>query len=369
MWKPEIPPEVPGILAQVKAVWFKLTQAERQEAFKELENLLKSPEDGWPVLYVNRETGRPYVHHTDAEDIAVHSDTPRYLLVRGGEGGGKSVAGIIKVLNRIRRGMSGVMCCVAPETMIEGMPVGDRKEPFLVTTLQGPAWASHGFCEGKADLFRLATSTGEEIVITRSHRFLTPAGWRQLENLRAGDVIAADGTKRARFSQETEQGSLGRCWQGSHPYDECSTLWARGSLDTESQSFVSCMHNDESAYGFRHSCHFCIDNSVCLGLQGTCEEGRCLLCDGGEKLYSSPDVSGEGLQTASRPDSRKRWPANPSCPDLGSGVSRPISRALGGSETCGFLRSQSSRQSLRGKALDQTALRLGLSSFRPYKHS
>jgi hypothetical protein len=39
----------------------------------------------------------------------VFSDSPRYILVRGGEGGGKSVAGIIKTLNRIRNGMSGLM--------------------------------------------------------------------------------------------------------------------------------------------------------------------------------------------------------------------------------------------------------------------
>ena len=109
MWKPEIPPEVPGLIEQVKGVWHKLTQAERQEAFQLLEEALKSPEDGWPVLYVNRETGRPYVPHTVEEDEAVHNDAPRYLLVRGGEGGGKSVAGIIKCLNRVRRGMSGIM--------------------------------------------------------------------------------------------------------------------------------------------------------------------------------------------------------------------------------------------------------------------
>jgi len=39
----------------------------------------------------------------------VFSDTPRYALVRGGEGGGKSVAGIVKDLERIRRGMSGLL--------------------------------------------------------------------------------------------------------------------------------------------------------------------------------------------------------------------------------------------------------------------
>lgn len=68
-------------------------------------------EDGWPRVYVNSETGRVYTPHNDPERSIVFSDGPqRYILVRGGEGGGKSVAGIVKGLNRIRRGMSGLMC-------------------------------------------------------------------------------------------------------------------------------------------------------------------------------------------------------------------------------------------------------------------
>jgi hypothetical protein len=43
----------------------------------------------------------------------VFSDTPRYYLVRGGEGSGKSVSGVVKTLERLRRGMSGIM--VSPD--------------------------------------------------------------------------------------------------------------------------------------------------------------------------------------------------------------------------------------------------------------
>lgn len=63
----------------------------------------------WPTELVNSETGKPYRPHHDEEAQAVFSDSPRYVLLKGGEGGGKSVAGIIKTLNRLRRGMSGVM--------------------------------------------------------------------------------------------------------------------------------------------------------------------------------------------------------------------------------------------------------------------
>lgn len=61
------------------------------------------------AVYVNRETGKHYHPHSDAERRFVYSDGPRRALVRGGEGSGKSVAGIIKDLERLRRGMSGIM--------------------------------------------------------------------------------------------------------------------------------------------------------------------------------------------------------------------------------------------------------------------
>ena len=60
-------------------------------------------------VYVNRETGRAYQPHHDDERQFVFSDTPRRVLAKGGEGGGKSVAGIVKGLERLRRGCSGIM--------------------------------------------------------------------------------------------------------------------------------------------------------------------------------------------------------------------------------------------------------------------
>lgn len=61
-------------------------------------------------VYINRETKRPYKPHHEAEQNFVFSDGPRYALAKGGEGGGKSVAGIVKTLERLRRGpVAGVM--------------------------------------------------------------------------------------------------------------------------------------------------------------------------------------------------------------------------------------------------------------------
>ncbi len=67
----------------------------------------------WPDEYVNRKTGKVYKPHNEQEHRFVYSDTPRYMLLKGGEGAGKSVAGIIKTLNRLRCGMSGIM--VSPD--------------------------------------------------------------------------------------------------------------------------------------------------------------------------------------------------------------------------------------------------------------
>lgn len=67
----------------------------------------------WPATYRNRETSREYAPHHDDERAALEADGPRALLVKGGEGGGKSVFGIVKDLERLRRGMSGIM--VSPD--------------------------------------------------------------------------------------------------------------------------------------------------------------------------------------------------------------------------------------------------------------
>jgi len=75
---------------------------------------IKAVMDAWPKVYVNAETKREYHPHPNPKvNELVESDTPRYVLFRGGEGGGKSVGGIVKVLEKVRRGMSGIL--VSPD--------------------------------------------------------------------------------------------------------------------------------------------------------------------------------------------------------------------------------------------------------------
>lgn len=67
----------------------------------------------WPQEYTNSETGKTYKPHHDAENAWVTDTSKRYLLAKGGEGGGKSVAGIIRDLERIKAGCHGIM--VSPD--------------------------------------------------------------------------------------------------------------------------------------------------------------------------------------------------------------------------------------------------------------
>lgn len=60
-------------------------------------------------IYFNRETGREYVPHHEAEREFVYGDTPTNGAVFGSEGSGKSCAGIVKVLEKVRRKMSGAI--------------------------------------------------------------------------------------------------------------------------------------------------------------------------------------------------------------------------------------------------------------------
>lgn len=76
---------------------------------KLIAGLKKSLGPPWPDTYVNRDTRKVYTPHHDDERSVLESDTPSYVLVKGSEGSGKSVMGIVKTLERVRRKCSGVI--------------------------------------------------------------------------------------------------------------------------------------------------------------------------------------------------------------------------------------------------------------------
>jgi len=70
-------------------------------------------ESVWPTEYVNSETLKEYKPHKEEERVCCFSDEPLNLACLGGEGSGKSTMGVIKTLERLRRGMSG--CLLSPD--------------------------------------------------------------------------------------------------------------------------------------------------------------------------------------------------------------------------------------------------------------
>jgi len=103
----------------------------------------------------------------------------------------------------IYKGYVGGIGCVAPETIIAGIPAGDRKYPGGVNTLFGPAVASAAFPMWRADIYRVKTQAGREVAVTLDHQFLTPTGWRPLRHLGVGVAIAADETVRGAIARDT----------------------------------------------------------------------------------------------------------------------------------------------------------------------
>lgn len=65
----------------------------------------------WPDEYLNARSGKAYQPHHAAEHHAVYESEQRFVLLRGGEGSGKTTAGAIMMLDRLKR--PGVRCAVA----------------------------------------------------------------------------------------------------------------------------------------------------------------------------------------------------------------------------------------------------------------
>jgi hypothetical protein len=71
------------------------------------------PDFVWPERYISSVSGKEYIpQNNDIADF-ISSNKPRYMLLKGGEGGGKSAAGVIKDLERLKRGCNGI--CVSTD--------------------------------------------------------------------------------------------------------------------------------------------------------------------------------------------------------------------------------------------------------------
>jgi hypothetical protein len=135
------------------------SNAEKQEEIEALYQSIVSkfgPDVWCPMLYFNADSLKFYIPHHRPEADFVYTDGPwRSGLLKGGEGSGKSVAGVIKDLERIRRGMDGMLASpdlvhfkkslwpefvrwcpwnmVLPSQQYRGKPGWEPQDPFTLT--------------------------------------------------------------------------------------------------------------------------------------------------------------------------------------------------------------------------------------------
>lgn len=130
-----------------------------QEAVEQATTVVK-----WPDTYINARTGRPYKPHSKEEEELLYSDTPRFVLAKGGEG------------------------CIAAETLINDVPVAEW-QGGQVSTLYGLENASQSYLKGQSNLYLVETENKKKCTVTSGHKFLTLYGWSPLEIVKPGDLI------------------------------------------------------------------------------------------------------------------------------------------------------------------------------------
>lgn len=134
--------------------------------------------------------------------------------------------------------------CVAPETLINGVPIAERRDVGLVRTLNGQQLASPGYLKGVAPLYHLQTESGSEVLVTEYHRILTPFGWRRLNQVQVGDLILSDGTWHVETGKEIKSNSLDYYSFCFHLYDELHTLSEGAVLGILQQSHKPASYNN-----------------------------------------------------------------------------------------------------------------------------
>lgn len=125
--------------------------------------------------------------------------------------------------------------CVATGTMLDTptgqVPVEDWSGGELISLYDDgifrPTWAEPSVLVGEAEMFRLVTDRGDEIVTTAQHRFLTPLGWCRLKDIDVGAYVASrqDPSDQSGCREDdrrwldTEPGSQFGCRQHNHSDD------------------------------------------------------------------------------------------------------------------------------------------------------
>lgn len=160
-------------------------------------------------------------------------------------------------------GFCGGYGCVAGETLINGRPIKElTAQPIQVQTLAGPTWATPAYKKGVAPLYRVRTSAGQEVLVTKAHRFLTPFGWQELAHLQPGALIAVRDNFCADGQTEKATNLNGADRVGSRSCDELPTPWEAFYQEQAQQFFVPSIFHDpcpsyqpDACLDLQHSSH------------------------------------------------------------------------------------------------------------------
>lgn len=152
------------------------------EAWEEAKHRIKRQQreeriaKAWPATvfeYYNRDKDKYYEPHNERELELLLDDTTPAIIAIGGEGGGKSVFGIIKDLERLRRGCNGAMTspdfehfkkslwpefrrwcpweCVVPDHRRMESEVWEPSKPFRLVFYNRAGGYSSLYCGGMKD--------------------------------------------------------------------------------------------------------------------------------------------------------------------------------------------------------------------------
>lgn len=158
--------------------------------------------------------------------------------------------------------MTGGVGCVAAETLIEGVPIAELSPWSSVPTLMGKGLAYALGSRGREELYRVETESGRVVVVTLSHRFLTPNGWRQLRHLGDEALIAAYGSGHDPIDLKTQRDSLASCSRDSRRRGELLHPAVVAALDKSLLLHRTDGESSASGYGPFHACKSCFSSRV-----------------------------------------------------------------------------------------------------------
>lgn len=196
--------------------------------------------------------------------------------------------------------IAGHKSCVPYETKILDPLTGKEHEigwlcenniAPMVMTLEGPKQAEVPFLKGEAEIYEVTTTDGKKIRCTSQHRFLTPTGWKRLEEMKVGESLATydsglfSGEDRAKWTSTFANLLASNSGSGL-------SAQKQGALSSPktTEGFQDCCSEDPHLGDEPLHLEEGSDQSFVPSLSGAQEHKECVFCDG-DDLEHTPQCS------------------------------------------------------------------------------